>query len=158
MLKKLTIITIIILSVINFATVGCAKKHTKSKVITKKENSYTKKDEKNGIVKIADILKNPKKYEGKRVNLVVYSGIRDKDDASKITPLITRSDCYVHDDTGTLLLYKGWILENGYEQMLKQDKNAIFRSDYVTIKNGVWYIKPIVYIYNGNIVLSLEEK
>jgi hypothetical protein len=109
------------------------------------------------LLTIKDVKTNPKKYNGKRVKLVVKAGINSKDNSENLVPLLTRSDCYVHDKTGTLMLSFGWQYKNSYNEQKRVNKDYIFNEDHITIQNNEWIIEPIVYEKKGKCILSLKE-
>ncbi|MCK9474433.1 MAG: hypothetical protein M0R46_00805 [Candidatus Muirbacterium halophilum] len=109
------------------------------------------------VLNISQVFQQAKELNGKRVKLIVYQGIRSGDSTDNIPPLMTRSDGYVHDENGTLMLRMGWQYSNTYNEMIKENPDAVYNEEYIKIDKGRWEITPIVFYKNGSILLSLKD-
>jgi len=85
-------------------------------------------------VRIADILADPAALEGRTVSLTLDYGKRDPDD--RVADLISRSDCYLHDETGSILLFGGW------QVWMDWRDSGEYRSDWLDVDPaGRWHVK-----------------
>ena len=115
------------------------------------------KDMEGKLVTIAQIREEAASFDSKQVYMVVSEGIRPGDSDKGLEQLSTRSDCYVHDDTGTMVLRNGWQYKNAYMQGLKSKKGFVFIDENIKIEKGIWYINPFVYSRYSKTILSLRK-
>lgn len=109
------------------------------------------------LLNISQVFQQAEKLNGKQIRLIVFDGIRSGDSTERIPPLMTRSDGYVHDEHGTLVLRIGWQYSNRYNEMARENPDAVLVDDNIRIEKGRWEITPYVYYKNGMIMLSLKE-
>ncbi|PLX16933.1 MAG: hypothetical protein C0601_08845 [Candidatus Muiribacterium halophilum] len=120
-------------------------------------NNMNSKENKNNLITISQIRKDAASFDSKQVYMEVIEGIRPGDAEKGLEQLSTRSDCYVHDATGTMVLRNGWQFKNAYMQGVKADKDYVFIDDNIKIEKGRWYINPFVYSRYSKTILSLRK-
>jgi len=101
-------------------------------------------------VKVADLAGQPEKYDGKTVGLTLEYDKRNPDDPA--AEFISRSDCHLHDETGSILLFGGWQVWIDW----KDTRN--FESDWLDVDEaGVWTVKQAVVRYTDQGLPYLES-
>jgi hypothetical protein len=100
-------------------------------------------------VKVADLVSQPKKYEGKTVSLVLEYDRRSPDDPA--AEFISRSDCHLHDETGSILLFGGW------QVWINWKSSRSFASNWLDVSaTGLWTVKRAVVRYTEQGLPYLE--
>lgn len=100
-------------------------------------------------VRVADLLVRPYSLEGKTVSLVL--GYDKRSETDPVADLISRSDCYLHDETGSILLFGGWQVWIDWRDA--QD----YRSDWVDVDAaGQWHVKKAIVRYTPDGLPYLE--
>jgi len=92
-------------------------------------------------VTVADLVADKARFEGKAVVLVLEYDKRSPDDPA--AQLISRSDCHLHDATGSILLSGGW------QVWMRWSDAKEYTSSWVDVDAaGVWRVKQAVVRYN----------
>ncbi len=93
-------------------------------------------------VRVSDLAGGQSRYEGKAVSLVLEYDKRDPGDP--VAERQTRSDCYLHDETGSILLIGGW------QAWLEWSDAGSFSSDWLSVDAaGVWTVKTAFVHYDS---------
>lgn len=101
--------------------------------------------------RVGDLVRNLSRYSGRQVTMVLEYGQRPGA-ADTVPPLFTRSDAYLHDATGTILVTGAWQAWNRWKS------DGVFESDSIRITaGGVWTVTGRVRVAPGNL-LYLEIK
>jgi len=92
-------------------------------------------------VTVADLVGGQTRFEGKAVVLVLEYDKRSPDDPA--AELISRSDCHLHDATGSILLSGGWQVWTRWCEAKE------YTSTWLDVDAaGVWRVKQAVVRYN----------
>ena len=93
------------------------------------------------VVTVADLVGGRTRFEGKAVVLVLEYDKRSPDDPA--AELISRSDCHLHDATGSILLAGGW------QVWMRWCEAKVYTSSWLDVDAaGVWRVKQAVVRYN----------
>ena len=102
------------------------------------------------MASVAELFQGRERYEGKVVSLTLNYGKRDETDPAPAS--MSRSDCFLHDPTGSILVHGGWQIRNEW-QMSGRD----YRSEALDIgPDGVWHIKKATAYYSSEGYPCLE--
>ncbi len=100
-------------------------------------------------VKVADLAGQPGVYEGRTVRLVLEYGKRAETDPA--AEFISRSDCHLHDETGSILLFGGW------QVWMQWRDDGRYASDWLDVSPaGEWLVKKAVVRYTRERLPYLE--
>lgn len=100
-------------------------------------------------VRVVDLLEHRGRYEGREVSLTLRYGQRSPEDP--VAELISRSDCYLHDASGSVLLFGGWQVWNRWHQ------EGSWKSSWLEVDpSGVWHVKRATVRYDGRGLPYLE--
>lgn len=98
------------------------------------------------LVTVAQLVSAPDRYRGAQVGLVLALGQRDGD---PVAPLITRSDIYLHDDTGSVLLVGGWQEWNRWQA----GGCGPYAGEHLEIDgHGIWRIAAATVCYTDDLL------
>ena len=93
------------------------------------------------VVTVADLVGGQARFEGKAVALVLEYDKRSPDDPA--AEFISRSDCHLHDATGSILLAGGWQVWTRWRDAKE------YTSSWLDVDAaGVWRVKQAVVRYN----------
>lgn len=88
-------------------------------------------------VTVGELIAGRGTYEGRTVGLVLQHGFRLPNDP--VAPLITRSDDYLHDQSGTIVLVSGW------QAWMRWQEQGSYSSPWLTIdRGGTWRLRAQV--------------
>ena len=93
------------------------------------------------VVTVADLVGGQTRFEGKAVVQVLEYDKRSPDDPA--AEFISRSDCHLHDATGSILLAGGW------QVWMRWCEAKEYSSNWLDVDAaGVWRVKQAVVRYN----------
>lgn len=95
--------------------------------------------------KVNDLIGNLDRYSGRQVTMVLEHGPRPGSD-DEVPPLFSRSDDYLHDATGTILVTGAWQAWNRWTS------DGAYQSASIKITSaGIWTVTGRVRVAPGNL-------
>jgi len=115
-----------VVAILGSVTVGCASEQASEPVT------------------VARLIGAAAQFEGKACDLVLQYGMRQDDDP--VVEMITRSDGYLHDNTGSILLV------GGFQTWLQWNDKKEFHGKHVEVDGqGIWRLKGVLVRYRGKL-------
>lgn len=104
---------------------------------------------------VAELAAHPDEWAGQVVSLDLEYGLRRDNDP--VAPVFTRSDAYLHDATGSILMLGAWQIHNRWQETGTGGGAPNYSSPAVDIDAaGHWHVKEAAVGYTADGLPYLE--